>query len=512
MDPPTPIDQDDDVFVDAFHHCSAKGSPEPSDSASTLSDPPPDPKPHSPATTIRRRPVRRKFSASPSSDTSIESDLIGGDARSSFRQHPRHRNLKKGEKSEEKPDSEEAQQISASPEENNDNEGSTVTSAANDDAAGDSAESARRLGDSSSSFLELTAGLVINLLGFQMKLMFVSVTYPLLFTFHLCMFFVDPLGTTRRGKDFVTGILSRVWGFAFSGIRPYVNRWFKENESIWGVAFRCGWGVLWSIYVCCVLFGLLVSSFVFSGFLMKCLVERPIQMREVLNFDYTKHRPAAYVPLMSCAGVVGGRGSESNVDDRKWVGERVIPYKHKVQVTVSLRVPESGYNRNLGVFQTRVDFLLSNGKTIASSSQPCMLRFRSEAIRLITTLLKIAPLVTGYVSETQTLKVKMRAFVEGDIPTSCLKVTLEQRAEYQPGAGIPEIYDASVIIESELPLFKRIIWLWKMSIFIWISMMAFFTELLFALVCCRPIIIPKTRQRMASARGPTTLNSLQAQS
>lgn len=141
-----------------------------------------------------------------------------------------------------------------------------------------------------------------------------------------------------------------------------------------------------------------------------------------------------------------------------------------------------------------------------------MLRFRSEPIRLITTLLKIAPLVTGYISETQTLNVKMRGFIEGDIPTSCLKVTLEQRAEYQSGAGIPEIYDGSVIIESELPLFKRIFWLWKMTIFVWIAMTTFFTELLFALVCCRPIIIPKTRLRVASARGSATLNRLQEQS
>lgn len=139
-----------------------------------------------------------------------------------------------------------------------------------------------------------------------------------------------------------------------------------------------------------------------------------------------------------------------------------------------------------------------------------MLRFRSQLIRLITTLLKIVPLVTGYTSETQTLNVKMRGFEEGDLPTSCLKVTLEQRAEYQPGAGIPEIYDASLIVESELPLFKRLLWLWKMSIFIWIAMMAFFTELLFALVCCTPIIIPKTRQRLDSARRPATLNRPQA--
>lgn len=158
-----------------------------------------------------------------------------------------------------------------------------------------------------------------------------------------------------------------------------------------------------------------------------------------------------------------------------------------------------------------MDFLLFNGKTIASLSQPCMLRYRSEPIHLIMTFLKIAPLITGYTSETQILNVKMRGFVEGNIPTSCLKVTLEQRPEYQPGAGIPEIYDASLVVESELPFFKKIIWHWKLSIFIWITMMTFLTELIFVLVFCRPIIIPSTRQRVASARSPATSNSLLAQ-
>lgn len=153
----------------------------------------------------------------------------------------------------------------------------------------------------------------------------------------------------------------------------------------------------------------------------------------------------------------------------------------------------------------------SDGKTIWSSNQPCMLKFTSEPIRLITTFLKIVPLVTGYISETQTLNVKMRGFVEGDVPTSCLKVTLEQRAEYSPGAGIPQMYyDSSVVIESELPLFKRIIWHWKICIFAWITMMAFMMELLFVLVCYLPIIIPRTTQRSGSARGTGTQNNLQA--
>ncbi|KAK7245581.1 hypothetical protein RIF29_40428 [Crotalaria pallida] len=386
--------------------------------------------------------------------------------------------------------------------ENNEGSSSTVTTAANDDAAGDSTDSASQLGDSSLSPLELIASFVIKATEFQIKLFIMFVTYPILFIFRCCVFFIDPSGTMRKGLAFLVGIFGRVWGVMFWCISPFVDRLFKESDTIWSVAFRCGWGLLWSIYVCSILFGLFVSSFVFSGFLMKFLVEKPIQIRQVLNFDYTKHSPVAYMPIISCAGVVdAAKDSKNEIQVSKFVGERVIPSKHKVQVGVSLKVPESGYNRNLGIFQARVDFLLSNGKTIASSSQPCMLKFKSEPIRLFMTFLKIAPLVAGYVSETQNLNVKMRGFVEGDVPTSCLRVTLEQRAEYQLGAGIPEIYDASLVIESELPFFKRIIWLWKLSIYIWIAMMAFVMELLSVLMCCRPIIFPRIRQRAGYARG-----------
>lgn len=167
---------------------------------------------------------------------------------------------------------------------------------------------------------------------------------------------------------------------------------------------------------------------------------------------------------------------------------------------------------SLALLQIRVDFVSSNGKIITSSRQPCMLRFRSEPIRLVTTFLKIVPLLTGYISETQTLDAKMNDFVEGDVPTSCLKVTLEQRAEYLPGGGLPQIYDSSILVVSKLPLIKRVLWYWKISIFIWIAMMVFVMELFFVLVCCWPMIIPRTRQRSGSARRTSSQNNLQAPS
>ena len=105
------------------------------------------------------------------------------------------------------------------------------------------------------------------------------------------------------------------------------------------------------MYVCFILFGVLLSSLLISGCMMKYLVEKPIQKTEVLNFDYTKQNLVAYVPITSCAGIVCGGDCENNIGVNNMIDAWVIPPKQKVQVTVSLLVPESEYNRNLGVFQ-----------------------------------------------------------------------------------------------------------------------------------------------------------------
>ncbi|KAK9266651.1 hypothetical protein L1049_012547 [Liquidambar formosana] len=148
----------------------------------------------------------------------------------------------------------------------------------------------------------------------------------------------------------------------------------------------------------------------------------------------------------------------------------------------------------------RVEFLSANGKVTAASSYPLMLRFKSQPIRFVETFLKSAPLIAGFQSESQILNIKMSDFTEGLEPTACLKVILEQRAEYLPGAGIPEIYAASLALESELPQLKRIIWSWRRTIFVWTSMISFLAELVFILVFCRPIIIPRGKPSIASAK------------
>ncbi|CAI0475661.1 unnamed protein product [Linum tenue] len=291
------------------------------------------------------------------------------------------------------------------------------------------------------------------------------------------MFVTDPFGVTRRGKRFLLQRSLSIWNSTVGCLSSRVNDWLKEHQTKWKLLLGVGWGLLLCVYVCIILFGLLVMAIMVSSLLMKFLVEEPLQIREELNFDYTQSKPVAFVPMVSCP---------------------VIPPKHKVQATVSMTLPESEYNRNLGMFQVRVEFLAADGSVLVSKSHPCMLKFKSEPIRILLTLFKVVPLVAGYISESQTLRLRIRGLAGGDVPTSCLRVMIEQRAEFNPGGGIPELYDASLALESQLPFFRRIIWGWKKTIFVWITLISFVMELLVALICCRPVILPRPRPRNVS--------------
>ncbi|VVA92993.1 unnamed protein product [Arabis nemorensis] len=376
-------------------------------------------------------------------------------------------------------------------------EESTVTSM-NHDREDDYALS----GSTDWSLLGFLAGLVIKAIEFQVSLMISFVKFPALFLYFCSLFVFDPFSGIRLGRRYLTTIVARISDKILGTMDPFKLNWFKDTKQMLNVACKFGWGLFWAFYVGIVLFGLLVSALMLGGFAINRIADKPFVVKEILNFDYTKNSPEAYVPITSCAGVsCEGSCKESN-EMWKIRGTRVIPRDHKLEITLSMTLPESVYNKNLGMFQVRVDFLSADGQTLASIRRPCMLRFRSEPIRLVQTFFKVVPLVTGYVSEIQTLSLKLKGFVEKEIPTACLKIMIEQRAEFRPGAGIPELYDASLALESDLPFLKKIIWKWRKTLFVWISMSLFVTELLFTLVCCRPLIIPRTRRRDRPPSNP----------
>ncbi|KAJ0802160.1 putative Seipin family protein [Helianthus annuus] len=113
-----------------------------------------------------------------------------------------------------------------------------------------------------------------------------------------------------------------------------ISNRIRKHESTIKLCVRIGWGLLWSVYCGFVLVSLLVPAFLFGGMMMRWIMEELVQVTEKLTFDYTKDTPTAFV--------------------------------------------------------VRVDFLSSDGNVLASTRQPCMLRFKSQPIRHVSTFLKLA--------------------------------------------------------------------------------------------------------------------------
>lgn len=203
----------------------------------------------------------------------------------------------------------------------------------------------------SSNFLIYLAGLVIKAIGFQLTLLVRLITFPIWLVYSLYMFVTDPFGIKRCCVECCMGILVRISGAIYGSVSPLVYEWFRENKWLWKLGVQLAWGLLWSVCVCIVLSCLLVSAFLGSGLVMRVLVKEPIQMKETLNFDYTKNSPVAYVPILSCKAVDCDVNCKEKSVSRKIVEAQILPPNQNLHITVSLTLPESEYNRNLGVFQ-----------------------------------------------------------------------------------------------------------------------------------------------------------------
>ncbi|KAK3129604.1 hypothetical protein QOZ80_6BG0482260 [Eleusine coracana subsp. coracana] len=311
--------------------------------------------------------------------------------------------------------------------------------------------------------LEYLAMLVIKAVVFQVSALISCLSFPVRLLQWWFLFVTDPLGLVRR---------ARAWALGVAGV---VTARLGGGEGVGKVAQRLVWGSIWAVYVCVILCALLVMAFLGGGLLVGRIVEEPVQVTETLNFDYTKPSPVASVPV-----------------------PRLVRPNQKMQLEVSLTLPESDYNRRLGVFQVKAEFLSADGKVMSTSSQPCMLKFKSVHMHFIDTFLRSVSLLSGYSSESQVIRLKMKGITEGLEPTTGVRIILEQRAEFGPGAGIPEIYAAAIKLEAELPLFKRLLWNWRWTLFVWSGMGFFVFELLFALVCCKPCIFPRSGHNVAA--------------
>ncbi|XP_052728737.1 seipin-1 isoform X2 [Vigna angularis] len=195
-------------------------------------------------------------------------------------------------------------------------------------------------------------------------------------------------------------------------------------------------------YVCMILIFFLFLATVVGVGLVRFWVEEPVSVKEKLHFDYTQPHPTA---LFSFNGFTSFKGHLR----KKQIS---VPVGHTFFASLVLVMPESDFNRELGVFQLTTELVSVNEHVVAKSSQPCMLRFRSSPIRLARTFLMGVPLVMGISGETQNINVEILRHREDYRRSNAIRVTLHPRAGT---SNLPELYEAEILMRSNLPWTKE---------------------------------------------------------
>lgn len=147
------------------------------------------------------------------------------------------------------------------------------------------------------------------------------------------------------------------------------------------------------------------------------------------------------------------------------------------------------------IFQLTAELVSVNGHVLAKSSQPCMLRFRSSPIRLARTFLMGVPLVMGISGETQKINVEILRHKEDHRRSNAIRLTLHPRAGT---SNLPELYEAEILMRSNLPWTKELVRNWKWTFYVWVSLYVYI-GLLMSLVCCyRPVLFLVTPQQCSN--------------
>ncbi|KAH7670565.1 Seipin family protein [Dioscorea alata] len=223
---------------------------------------------------------------------------------------------------------------------------------------------------------------------------------------------------------------------------------------------RLVFGFIGALYAGAALLAVAAVAVMLGLLLVELWADEPVIVREPLYFDYTEPFPSARVSLSD------GKG-------------RPVPAGHAVRASLQLVMPESDYNMHVGIFQVNAEALSSKGNIIATSSQPCMMKFRSLPVRLTHTFLMGVPLLLGMSTESQEMMVEILRYKESNQKTEMIRIKLMPRAGT---SDLPQIYSAVIHITSQLPWTKELVYNWKWTVYVWSSLFVY-VFLLTILVC-----------------------------
>lgn len=111
------------------------------------------------------------------------------------------------------------------------------------------------------------------------------------------------------------------------------------------------------------------------------------------------------------------------------------------------------------------------------------------------------PLLLGLTAETQTIKVPMLKHKEDSKRSSAIRIILSPRAGTD---FLPQLYEAEILLNSQLPWWKEVVRRWKWTLYVWTSMYIYIILVLLVLSLFRPLILPDLSRGFGERAQRTT--------
>ncbi|KAG8050670.1 hypothetical protein GUJ93_ZPchr0009g1129 [Zizania palustris] len=292
------------------------------------------------------------------------------------------------------------------------------------------------------------------------------------------LFLAVPAGWLVRLAAF---LVERVASAILSLVHPFaalVGRLRAVPAAAAALLRRAASGLIAAVCTFAALAAAFAVSFLIGAALVRHWVAEPVSVRQPLYFDYTEAQPSAAVALGG-----GARGTP-------------LPAGHSVRVSMALLLPDSYHNHEVGVFQIKSEAISASGIVIASTTQPCMIRYKSSPFRLMQTALMCVPLTMGMRSESQNANLKLLHYREGHghhKRTDLIRVLLQPRAMTM---HLPQVYQAEIFVQSSLPWTKELVRTLKWTLCVWVSLSIYILLLVLAIYCVRSSVLSAGNRRL----------------
>eukprot|EP00271_Cylindrocystis_brebissonii_P010305 TRINITY_DN26476_c0_g1_i1.p1 TRINITY_DN26476_c0_g1~~TRINITY_DN26476_c0_g1_i1.p1 ORF type:complete len:581 (-),score=112.06 TRINITY_DN26476_c0_g1_i1:935-2677(-) len=265
----------------------------------------------------------------------------------------------------------------------------------------------------------------------------------------------------------------------------------EEEEAQAGMSWRMGRGLLACVYVGVLLTVLVLSSAPVAFGVAWLMAPGSYQSSHSLQFDYRRQDPMAEVQLLSPKEWAKVLAVVAKRPGKPVTGPHLVPRGQGYRVYLELALPESDHNRRLGMFQVSAESSAVTGEILASSSVPCMLRWRHRIVRTARLLIFAVPLLLGWHEEHQKMRLLLLKALEGQLPLAAVRIFLEPKAGLPPPLGLPELYSAKLRVESFQPGILGWLPFGLFTTTVWVLLLLLALELSCMLCCCRWALFPQ---------------------